>query len=233
MRAIDKVHELRKSIHIRSSAPRRAYMNRIRRPKKILKIIEEKNPATSILYEARRAYVVSLACAFEIFWRELVKSSIDDANIDQTKLQGLESIKMSMRELAGVFRHNMTLGELISCSFSFQGVEQVNKAISVLLGIDAFSEYRTYKFQFYTVDSETKDFVALVPTCFGPEALKRSKFINQCFEIRHDSVHNTGTRFRVKPDLIHRMEDALWLFNLTFGIFAEKKFTELITKSYT
>jgi len=226
VKTLHKVHELRKSLHLRSSEPQRAYENRLRRPRQILRIVEDKEPSISILYEARRAYIVSLACAFEIFWRELVRYSIDAEGIDQTKLRGLDSVKMSLSEMAEVFHHDMTLGELVSSSFSFQGVAHVSKAISALLGIDAFTEFRSFKFQMSYINPKTKEKVKQ-PVCLGPDALKRSKFINQCFEIRHDSVHNTGTRFRVKPDLISRIEDAMWRFNGFFGMFTEAKFQRL------
>lgn len=228
MKTIHKIHELRKSLHLRSSEPRRAYDNRLRRPRQILKIVEDRKSSLSILYEARRGYIVALACAFEIFWREMIRYSIDGTRIDQTKLKGLESVKMSLGEIAEVFHHQMTLGELVSCSFSFQGVAHVSRAVSALLGIDAFTELRSYEFQFYTPDPETKEMVKMKPMCLGTEALKRSNFIDKCFEIRHDTVHNTGSRFRVKRALIARIEDAMWLFNLTFGIFTEKKFEALV-----
>lgn len=231
MKALDKIHQLRKSIHLQSPVPERAYHSRIRRPREILRIIESQQPSNSILYEARRGYIVSIACAFEIFWRQMVKNSIDNEGLDQTKLKGLDTVKLSMHEMADVFYHGITLGELISSSFNFQGVTNVNRAISTLLGIDAFTEYRSFKYRIYTFDPETKQEEKGDPMYLGLEALKRSHFIDRCFEIRHETVHNTGTRFRVSNDLISHIEGAVFLFNLTFGLFSEKKFGDLLTKT--
>lgn len=227
MKAIDKALELRKSIHLRSAVPQREYDNRLRQPRRILKIVEDAHPRRATLYEARREYIVCLASAYEIFWRDMIKNLIDDRKAGQAKLKGLEALKMSMSEIADIFRHGMTLGELVSCSISFQGVAHVNKAVSSLLGIDAFSMFRKFRYRLYIMNPDTKTEEKGDSVCLGPEALKRSSFIDRCFEIRHDSVHNTGTRFSVSRDLVSRIEDAMWFFNLTFGLFTEKKFEEL------
>jgi hypothetical protein len=227
VKILEKVHELRKSIHLRSSDAERAFNSRLSRPKKVLGIIEKNEKSISVIYEARRMYVVALACAFEVFWRETVREILDSPKIDVSRLCGLAGIKLSLEDIAEVFHHEMTLGELISCAFPFQGVEQVNRAFSALLGIDAFKEYRAHKFQFLTKDPKTNEFIRMEPMILGPSALKSSKYIKVCFEIRHDTVHNTGTRFKVKPDLISNIEHAMWFFNFTFDMFVKDKFKQL------
>jgi hypothetical protein len=227
LKPLDKIFELRKYWRLSHSRPMAVYHNRIRRPKQIISLVEQQSPPSPILQEARRQYVVTLACAFEVFWRQLVRDCVDAKGLDKTKLKGLENVKMSLTEVATVFHDDITFGELVSCSLPLQSVAQVNKSISTLVGVDAFAEFRNFKVRYTEVVRNPKKKARFWIETIGPIALKKCSEIDICFDIRHDYVHSLGYRHRLSSRKLFMIEHSIWFFNVFFGMYVESKFEKL------
>lgn len=230
MKPIEKALLLRKSARLRSREPGRLFANRLREPRRVLRLVESSSLRQSSKHEARRQYLVAVCAAFESFWREFVRVNIDRHRVSTAVLARLKNFTFSIADVHNVVGRKLTLGELISCSFSFQGIEAVNAALSQILQINLLSAFSTARFTVVEVQrkdrpKKTPPFRIPLP---GHEVLKRTcGDINKCYTIRHDTVHNTGSAHRVSAQEALQLENAAWLFCTLVGGHLEGKFDEL------
>ncbi len=111
----------------------------------------------------------------------------------------------------------------MASAYSFQSTSAVNLAVSHLLDIDAFSEFSRAKYEIKEVvpkrsSSKRKP---LVETLAGAKILSHTARIDRCFDIRHDTVHHTGSRYRVSATQLADFRASMATFNLFFSLFIE------------
>lgn len=221
VKQIDKVLNIRKNLKFKSGEPEKAFNNRLKYPKTILRAVESACCHAAI-YEARRHYLVILAAAFEMFWRDLIKKLIDDNKLIFHNINKFRSISFTLQDVQLIADNKLSLGELLVTAYTFQSPETVNQVISLILDIDAFAAFRKEKYVYVRATNKsekTKDEMPAEFVITGESILRGISLINKCFEIRHDTVHDSGNRHRVsKIDLIH-VESATYNFIMFFGPF--------------
>lgn len=222
MDILQKTLELRKNYKIKSREPMRAFTQKISCSKEILRLIEKCNPSPSVKQEVRRLFLVTVAAGFELYWRDLIRIIIDKNKITLKSNPKLGDIKFTIADVETIIGNKITLGELLSYSYTFQNPQTVNKVLSYILNFDAFAEFSKAKFKLQEVKRKNrskKSGVLFKTTMQGKKILNNIKMIEKCFEIRHATVHDTGIRFRVSEKETILIENAVWQFNAFFELF--------------
>lgn len=224
MKPIDKALELRKSLPLRAKKPSEAFNRKITRSGKVLKVIEDQpSRDRSTLFEARRLHVVSMCAAYEAFWRDYLKSLIDSHNIPTKNSQNLKNIRFSFPELSKIIGNELTLGELITCSFSFQSTDIVQAFCKDVFDIDF---YRIFAESEFTLELRKSKRTVLFE---GIEIFKERNLIDECFMIRHETVHDSGVGFKISEakmsDFFKTMRDFCFVGSLILSREIEDKFS--------
>ena len=230
MRPLQKVLSIRESSYLKSKEPGIAFRNRMKAPSEILKIIEKSNNKNSIKLEARRQYIVSLCAAFETFWRDFFKTTVDLYKLPIEKGSHLNKISFNFSEIKEIVGRKLTLGELITTAYVFQGTEAVNNAASEILGINAFRVFSEKQFLIKEVSRKNrsqKNRSLLEQKLTGAFALKQTSGIERAFTIRHETVHHIGTRYRPSYRDILMFDSAFFTFNSFFSLFVGGRAKEL------
>lgn len=230
MKAIEKALVLRRSGRLRSREPMRLFLRRLREPERILAVLERGGLRESSKQEGRRQYLVALCAAFESFWREFVRVNVDRHRVPKESLDAMKRLSFTIADIRNVIGRKLTLGELISCSYSFQGADAVNVALSEILGIKVFSEFAGARFAIREVPRKTrpKRRALLKTEILGRELLQSTlPAIQKAYTIRHDTVHNTGAVHRVTERETRVIGNAAWQFSAFLGMHLEGTFGRL------
>lgn len=230
MKPLERALALRKSAHLRSKEPMRVYRNRLRQPERILELVEKRVEQIATKYEARRLFLVSISAAFEAYWREFVRINIDKHKVPIGTISHLKRASFSLEDVQRIIGKKLTLGELIASSYSFQGADAVNFALSEILQIKLFSEFREAAFEIREIPRKkrSKKRPLATTTIRGRQILASCcPIIERCFAIRHETVHNTGRIYRVGDFEAQRIENAAWQFNVFLGMHLERRFNEI------
>lgn len=224
MNPLTKTLELRKNYKIKSREPMRAYQRRISLARDILQLIE-RNGRESSKQEARRLFLVTVAAGFELYWRDLIRAVIDRKKVTLKEYPKLRNINFTLADIEQIIGNRVTLGELLSCSYTFQNTKVVNEVLSCILNINAFTEFGKAKFQIQEIvrkNRSKKQGSIFQQIIYGKSILNNIKKIEKCFEIRHATVHDTGTRYRLSKIETLLIENAVWQFNTFFELFIFK-----------
>jgi len=223
---IEKALKLRKSLPLKSKDPFWAFHSRLQRSAVVMRIVEQHSKSNTALYEARRQYVVALCAAFEIYWRDFIKVTLDRYHPREGQLKNLRTYKFSFWELQQILGHRLTLGELVSAAFTFQGTAVVNTVAHDIFNFDLFGILAAKRFKITVDFLEPRNSASeqtLSHTIEGTQVLKSRIFIERCFTIRHETVHDTGVRFRPSKTTVGRMAAAMNLFNLIASLVFEQE----------
>jgi hypothetical protein len=230
MKPIEKALLLRKSARLRSKEPMRLFINRLREPERILKLVERQHVSSATRLEARRQFLVSVCAAFEGYWRAFVRVNVDAHRIPASALEHLKKISFTLADIHNVVGRRLTMGELVSCSFAFQGPDAVNASLSEILQTKVFTEFAKARFTIREVPQarRPKKRPLLRSELTGEQMLKSTRDdLERCFEVRHDTVHNTGALHRVTEMDALMIANSAWQFNTFLGAHIEKRFAEL------
>lgn len=220
---IDKALLLRKSKHLRSKEPLLAWERRLRRPGEILRLVEKHAPDEGLKLEARRQYIVSIMTAFEIYWREFLRKTIDRNNLTAKQLKRVRGIKLSIAELDRIIGREITIGELLVSAYSFQGRSGVERLVGDLMDIDLYGELRRAQLTMVLADNGKagKSEATMNIDMFLKNTIP---VIDKCQEIRNHTVHDTGTLYRPSSKTIRRYDSNVGFYNLIVGLGVEAIF---------
>ena len=156
--------------------------------------------------------MVALCAAYEIYWRDFMKQTIDAQRHHNIDIRQLRNHKFSFADLHQILGQRLTLGELISSSYTFHGTEVINEVCQAVFGLDLFAKIAKKRFQITIVEPKTEA-DAHPSYMTGVNILRHRTAIDRCFAIRHETVHNTGTRFRLSQRALHGLQGAMMTFN--------------------
>lgn len=230
MKAIEKALLLRKSARLRSKEPMRLFINRLREPNRILELVEREHASTAVRLEARRQFLVSVCAAFESYWRMFVRVNVDAHRIPARAWEHIKRTQFTLADIQNVVGRRLTIGELVSCAFPFQGPDAVNTSLSELLQTNIFTEFAKARFALREVPptSRPKKRRLFRSELTGQQVLRSTRHdLERCFEVRHDTVHNTGAVHRVTHRDALTIANSAWQFNAFLGMHVEMRFTEL------
>lgn len=218
---VDRVLQIRMAGQRRSPSASRAYQNRLKNPRRVLETIESSSLPTGPKLETRRLFIVSVCAAFESFWRDIVRSTVAEIGVSDALRKSLRRQSFSLGDLTDVLGEELTLAELVSCSYTFQSPEVVNRALSEALSIDVFGEFRKARFALVEVPRENckSNSPPARSEVRGEFALKKIPLIERGFKIRHETVHHVGHVHRPTYANVLEIENAVWIFNEFLGMF--------------
>jgi len=231
VKAIDKALAVRRNWPFKSPDPRIAYRNRTRRAWSILNLVE-KHGSPSVRYEARRLFIVATCAAFESFWRDIIRDTIDQGGISLRSAPQLGKVMFSVADVSEVLGQRLTLGELVAVAYTFQSPEAVDQALSDVLGIKAFSEFANWEVVFREVPRKNRSRKRgpLLKASFkGSVPLKSIFDIHRAFAVRHDTVHDTGARHWLSGIETNRLAHSVWEFNEFLSLFVERRLETIPT----
>jgi hypothetical protein len=228
MNPVQKALALRKSLPLKARVPSTAFIRRLRRPQEILRCIEKYVTNKGVLYEARRHYVVALCAAYEAYWRDFFKLMIDSHHFSHSHIQRLRQQRFTFSDLHQIIGNKLTLGELITCSYTFQSTDILNQVCQEVFDLDFFAEFAKFKFRIEPVYKKSK----MKPTVLeGSKYLRCRANIDRGFQIRHDTVHDTGYRYQPSASSLIHLEGNIHTFNLFGSIVLESRIDEMYPES--
>jgi len=223
---IQRAKRLRDAAPLKERRPERLFSNRLEEPWRILQLVEINMTNEATKLEARGMFVVSLATAFELYWREFFRAMINRYTKDGQSMGHLTKVSVSIGDVATFIGEKLTLGELISCAYSFRGPEALNLAASTILQVDAFGSFRKSKYMIKEVPRKnraSKHGPIAEDTVLGKEILADTlPLLARCFTIRNETVHNFGKMYVVSRGDIFKMKAQIGTFNIFFGLFVER-----------
>lgn len=224
-KTIARAIEVRVGGRLKSTDPRNAFENRLKAPRQILDCIEATSLSPATKLEARRLFIVCICAAFETFWRDTIRSIVKKVGISESLKRALAKQPFSLADLSDVFGRELTIAELVACSYTFQHPDAVRQAISDALGIDAFAELRKARFAIVEIPRKNRRVgkPLLRSEVTGEYALRQIKPIIRCFAIRHETVHHVGHNHRVSRRDVALLEGAISNFNMFLSIFLENR----------
>ena len=222
MNPVEKALELRKSLRLRSKQPETAFVRRLRWPRSIMRCVEQHERNGGLLNEARRQYAVSLCAAYEIYWRDFLKQTIDVQRFGAFEIRRLRNHKFTFPDLQQILGKRLTLGEIVACSYTFQGTEVINQVCQDIFRLDLFAIMGKVRFKIEIAEPKTEA-QAKPAYLKGVDILKSRQAVDRCFAVRHETVHNTGTRFRLSPKDLNKIERSMSSFNFFSSIILEEE----------
>lgn len=224
MKSVDKAVALRKSLPLKAKEPFWAFQGHLRRPRTILATVEKKDVPSAVLFEARRWYIVALCAAYEVHWRQFIRRTLDANPLKRTDLRNLRKHKFSFEDLHSILGNQLTVGELVAAAYVFQGTDVLNQVARDVFDLDLFGGFAKKKFRITVEISEypktpPKSRTSTVLT--GKKVLGRRPLIDGAFAIRHETVHDTGTRFRPNLKKVTDIESSMLMFNLSLSTYWE------------
>jgi hypothetical protein len=207
MKPTAKITELRRFKRLVSRDPLTGFHRRIWWPRELLALSEQHADSLAVKYEARRMYIVSLCAAFEIFWRDFMKVCVDEARLSHQDLQHMSKPVIGISDVALMIDQKANIGELVSCSYTFQGCDVIDRAFSEIFRFRPYQLIEKTKLKMLEPQSGTK--IELT----GEDILNERNIIDRCFQVRHETVHNVGSGFRPSLASIAEGERAMIAFN--------------------
>ena len=225
MKPVEKALQVRRNRHIKSPDPMLAYHRRVGVAREVWEVAEV-HGSPKAKREARRLFLVAVAAGFELYWRDFIRILIDEDEISIGTSPQLGRIQFSLSEVQQIVGRKMSFGELVSCAYTFQSAEMVNRALSDIFSIDVFGQLHREPLEFVEVPRKNRSKMRgplIRITVSGNDVLRLVPQIQRCFEIRHSTVHDTGTRYNLTQKETMEIEAAIGLFNTYLQLFAYKQ----------
>lgn len=232
-RPIQRALELRDAAPLKDRRPDRIFDKRLNEARELLDLAEEHAKSEAAKFEARRTYIVHLATAFEVYWREFFRATTDRVRPSSAGFSHLTKVTLTLAEMSTVLGRKLTLGELLSCAYSFRGVDALKFAASSVLQLDAFTEFGKTEYEIKVLPHKrlAKSLRRKIWRYKGAQILKSSlPLINECYRIRNETVHNTGFRVRLTRHEVFPMEAQMRTFNIFFSLFLQGRFEDKFLK---
>lgn len=230
IRPLDKALALRKSPHLRAKEPRAVYERRLKAPRQILDLVESAGLPTRVKREARRLFAVTIAAAFESYWREFTRLTLDNASPSAQQLTSLRKVSFTVAEVHDIVRRQVSLGELVASAYSFQGFDAVAQAWSELLGIDFMTTLSKHRYTLVEIPRKNRSKRTPLgrAVILGREVLaSHLEHLQRCYAVRHDTVHDTGARHVLSLRDTFEFESASVNLIIFPSLFVESEVTRL------
>lgn len=226
MKPVEKAIKLKNSPSRLEELDYNRFYNELRVPMLMLHTIEGNCKKGGILHneelllEARRNYVVALTTSFEIFWREFIREIVDKGEVKN--ITKLKKYKFSFNDLMHILGNKLTLGELVSSSYTFQSIDVIQEVAKNIFQIDFFDIFSNSKFEVIEGEGES----AKSKTFTGEEILAKRQLIDNCFENRHAIVHDSRKNIILEIEKIKETEKIMWKFSV-WGAFCLREHLQI------
>lgn len=160
---------------------------------KLVTFVERKSKISSVKLNARKNYVINLVTAAEVYFKDLVKilPEFQEVKRDLSGLRRLLDEKITIWDAFQLFKNkkvgkSIKIGNIISVSFSFQNLEQIDFVFSQILLIKFLDKVEEHKRRLNEIE---QDFFKVKTLCLKSNLPQWRRTIADLFNARHDIVH--------------------------------------------
>lgn len=213
---LDRVLDYRKSLPQTARHPFRAFDARVRRPLALLRFVEKANAPSPFLLETRRMVAITYCAAFEVFWRTYFHSALNAAPESKLDLNSIRDTRFTFDDLQTILNSRVTMGELLTLTYSFQGPDSVFDFCHNVLafGLEEHLGKMKAKVTLQRLGPRGEACVSESVVASGVAVLRDVPAIRQCFRVRNEAAHGGGTRYRPTYDQMRSWYDAMCRFNM-------------------
>lgn len=216
MRTITRALDYRKSLPQTAREPFRAFLSRLDHPISVLHMVEASRVPSAIAFEARRQFIICLCAAFELFWRTFFRTAVNTRSAAEIDLTKVRNRTFRFDEVSTILHTRLTLGELLTFSFGFQGPNAVSDFAKDVFRLDLAGILGNAKLTatieaVERADQQTEGRCVVVA---GDAILRERPLIERCFAIRNEAAHASGARYRPSAQSVESYYDAMCRFNM-------------------
>lgn len=156
---------------------------------KLLLFVEDNTKDKRLRLEARKYFVVVCVSSMETYFRDMAAGFVDADWVKPGCLNSLKDTKITLSDLFEVTKKRISIGEILSVSYSFQSLERINQIYTKMLGVSDFmSEVQAFKVKTEEGESPLQEFVLKDSY---PDFRRK---IEEMIRLRHLIVHHEGFR---------------------------------------
>jgi len=155
----------------------------------LLMVIEDMKAKKEIKLEARKHFVIACVSGMELYFKKIIIVFVNSGWFHERFLTFIKQEKVSLADIYKIEKNRISLGEIISVTYSFQNLDSINKIMREMFGIDDFiSEIKNYKPNIEEDDEGSLDIILQEDY---PDFYKK---ISELVELRNIIVHHMGPR---------------------------------------
>lgn len=173
-------------------------------------LLEQTAPdATSCNKEFSRYFPVAFVASIEGYVKYTISRLIDAGSPFLNRAASLHNVKLSIATVAAIQKKDFSLGEYIAHFLSISSLDDINRAMSILLDMDFLDHLTSSEFALFadgplTLQNHRSDFISAVNDLFSMRHLL-------CHEFAEDVVldHADILRFRTCTDILIALSDVV------------------------
>jgi len=171
-----------------------------------LRFIEGMKAKKEIKLEARKHFVISCVSGMELYFKKIIIVFVNSGWVHERFLTYIKQDKVTLADIYEIEKNRISLGEIISVTYSFQNLDSINRIMSEMFGIrDFISEIKNYRLN---IEEDDEDSLNIVLQEDYPDFYKK---ISELVELRNIIVHHMGPR-RLGLNRVSEMYDNLCAF---------------------
>ena len=183
MRAIINRINLKRESKRKHILPHDNFLEKISAAVKLIAFVEEKKAKKEIRIEARKHFVVTCISAMEVYFKRVEEIFIHGQWVKNDFLDILKQNKITLADLLEIDKRELSLGEIVSASHSFEDLESINRVYSKMLGVtDFIEEVEAFK-------AEVEEEKHIILKNDYPDFRKK---IGELIHLRHLIIHHEG-----------------------------------------
>lgn len=172
------------------------FVDRIDSAGGLVDFVEEQKANKEIKFEARKYFVITCISAMEIYFKRTAQVFIDSKWVKNDLLDILKQDKISLADLIEINKRELSIGEIVSVSYSFQDLESINRFYSKMFGVTDFIK----ELEAVEVETESKKHFTLKDDY--PDFRKK---IRDLTNLRHIIIHHEGFKGILGLERLYKM----------------------------
>jgi hypothetical protein len=165
------------------------FLGKISSAAKLARFVEENTKDKKLRLEVRKYFVVVCVSSMETYFSDTARVFVDFGWVKDDFLNSLGDTKITLSDLFEITKKSISIGEIVSVSYSFQTLETINRIYTKMLGVSDFiSELEAFKVKFEEQESVLEEFVLKDSY---PDFRRK---IEEMIKLRHMVVHHEGFR---------------------------------------
>jgi len=183
LEAIIRRVSLARDSKMKSIMPYDNFYDKIMAAVDLVDFTEDQKAETVLRQEARKYFIITCLSAMETYFKRNAQAFIEARLINEDLYEILRQDKISLADLLEINKRELSIGEIVSVSHSFQDIESIERFYSKMFGVASF----TKECETIEVENETGERFTL-----GYDHPDFRKKIIDLVRLRHLIVHHEG-----------------------------------------
>lgn len=215
---LKRIERYRRKFGEHKDSPVNYFFYAIRKADTLVEAIKEHIKDKKILEIAVSQSIVSLVTGLEVYCKDTLADLVDKGRVDDSKLVGSHRPKYTLDEIKYISEHNISLGDLISSSYNFQNLHEIQKSFSLAMGSDFFHEIKHHKLYIDYDEGGSVETVMLPDNIYDT--------LQKVIECRHKVVHEVDYGFTIPTDDFDELSMTLLDFVLVMDDMISEAFNQ-------